>query len=67
MYDSLVRLNAGLGCTLDVGYIQCYTWSDIHSELGWLEQRMPCALRSQRHDRGGGASQLQSRRYPAGC
>lgn len=31
MYDSLVRLNAGLGCTLDVGYIQCYTWSDIHS------------------------------------
>lgn len=33
MYDSLVRLNAGLGCTLDEGYIQCYTWSDIHS--GW--------------------------------
>lgn len=65
MYDSLVRLNAGLGCTLDVGYIQCYTWSDVHSDPGWQEERIPRALRSPRHDQGGGAS--QSRRYPGCC
>lgn len=39
MYDSLVRLNAGLGCTLDVGYIQCYTWSDTHASLGTEERK----------------------------
>ncbi len=33
MYDSLVRLaNADTDCTLDVGYTQCYTWSDTHPE-----------------------------------